>query len=83
MRPPSSLSHPVTRSESPTRKTRVEVEILSAPGRKGLSTKGSAGSLKKKASDASMNVDPDTKSRAGNKPKPLGEIVDTSVDGEK
>ena len=69
------------RSESPTRKNRVQVEILTATGRKGLSTKGSMGSLKR-TSAGSLNIDPNTKSRAGNKSKTLGEIVDTSLDGE-
>ncbi|KAF8806199.1 hypothetical protein BYT27DRAFT_7102948 [Phlegmacium glaucopus] len=82
IRPPSPLSDPVTRSESPTRKNRVEVEILTAPGRKALSAKGSVGSLKRRSSAGSMNVDPNAKSRASNKAKALDEIVDTSIDGE-
>jgi len=68
-------------SESPTRKNRVEVELLTSTGRKGLSTQGSVGSLKR-TSAGSINVKPISKSRGGNKPKALGEIVDTSVDGE-
>lgn len=40
------------------------------------------GSLRKRASAGSIKLDSNAKSRAGHKPKTLGEIVDTSVDGE-
>jgi hypothetical protein len=73
---------PVTRSESPTRKNRVEVEMLTIAGGKGILTKGSVESLKKRTSAGSIKVGSNAKSRAGNKSKALGEIVDTSVDGE-
>lgn len=79
-RPPSPAA---IISESPTRKARVKVDILAAPGRKGLSTRSSMGSLKKRTSGASINVSPNAKSRAGGKAKALSEIVDTSVDGEQ
>ena len=70
------------RPDSPTRKVRVEVEMLTTTaGRKGL-TKGSMGSLKKRTSAGSIKVDSNAKPRVGNKPKALDEIVDTSVDGE-
>ena len=55
---------------------------MTAPDRKGLSMKSSVGSLKKKAIVGGMNVDANMKPRAGSKPKALGEIVDTSVEGE-
>ena len=61
-------------SESPTSKIRVEVRRV----RKGLSPEGSVGSLKR----TSVNVKSISRSRGGNKPKALGEIIDTSVDGE-
>ncbi|KAF9476732.1 hypothetical protein BDN70DRAFT_882045 [Pholiota conissans] len=67
----------VRREESPTRKpkTRVEVELIS---RGTLSAKSSVGSLKgvkAKGSAASLGA-------VKVKPKLLGEVVDTSVDGE-
>lgn len=57
--------------------------MLTTAGRKGLLTKGgSVKSLKKRTSAGSIKVDSNAKSRLRNKPKALGEIVDTSVDGE-
>ena len=56
--------------------------MLTITGRKGSLTKGSVESLKKRTSTGSIKVVSNAKSRAGNKPKALGEIVDTSVDGE-
>ena len=54
--------------------------MLTTAGRKGLLTKGSVGSLKKRTSAGSIKVNSIAESR--NNPKALGEIVDTSVDGE-
>ena len=56
--------------------------MLTTASRKGLLTKGSMGSLKKRTSAGSIKVGSNAESRVGNKPKALGEIVDTSVDGE-
>ena len=68
------------RDESPTRKSRsqVEVQIISRSPPKGtLSAKGSASSLKALKAKGSV-----TSLRAKTKVRALGEIVDTSVDGE-
>jgi hypothetical protein len=78
----TDVKSPLPRPESPTRKVRVEVQMLTTAGRKGLLTKGSMGSLKERSSVGSIKVASNAESRVGNKPKALDEIVDTSVDGE-
>lgn len=69
----------ISRSESPTRKPRsqVEVQIISRSPPKTLSDKVSSASLKRlKGMGGISSLSPNTRTRA------LGEIVDTSVEGE-
>jgi hypothetical protein len=75
-----STAIPTARSESPTRrpKNRVEVELISRTPKGTLSAKSSMGSLKAPKAKGSMS----SLKAAIPMPKALGEIVDTSVDGE-
>ncbi|KAF8204619.1 hypothetical protein BJ912DRAFT_938865, partial [Pholiota molesta] len=75
-----STAIPTARSESPTRrpKNRVEVELISRTPKGTLSAKSSMGSLKAPKAKGSMS----SLKAAHPMPKALGEIVDTSVDGE-